>query len=184
MWTQFKESASPKSSPTKGLAAEKLGEAYSKIDHSSLSSAGGCTNPAASTTHIHLNWTLDFDKRTLSGSAQHTVVLLEGCSSVAFDSSGLTISDVQIEGLMAEFVMAEKHNVLGTKVTVFLPENLRSRGKKLQITFVYQTSPDASAIQWLDPQATHGKKYPYVYTQVSYTHALFVFCFLFLILRS
>ena len=140
---------------------------YSKVDSSTLSSCD-----TATTTHVHLNWTLDFAKQTLSGRCQHTILLLDNVGSVSFDSSGLEITDVTLDtNESAEFIMAKAHPVLGTKVTVFLPPALRKNGKKIQITFSYSASTTASAIQWLDPAATHGKKHPYVYTQCQAIHA-------------
>jgi len=159
-----------KSSPTKAeklaKVEEKTGEIYSRVDHSTLSSSG-----TAESTHIHFEWTLDFGLKTIAGKAQHTIFLRDTCNSVSFDSSCLTITDVQIENELAEFIMAEKHKVLGTRVTVILPEKYRAKGKKFNITFVYSTSPEASAVQWLDPSATHGKKHPYVFTQCQAIHA-------------
>ena len=141
-------------------------ETYSRVDHSTLSS---CTS--AVSTHVHLSWKLDFARKTLSGKAQHTVLLVESTNQVCFDSSNLTITDVTIDNEIAEFFMAEPHPVLGTKVTVILPENSRNHGKKVQIVFEYSTSPEASAIQWLDAAATHGKRLPYVFTQCQAIHA-------------
>ena len=161
-------------SPSKGpvIPAKEVwpnptdGEIYSKVDHSTLSSLA-----TAQTRHVHLRWTLDFDKRILSGTATHHILLLENSSSVCFDSSLLAITDVKVEGTVAEFLVADRHEVLGTKVTVILPENCRTKGKKIQVEFVYSTSPEASAIQFIEPSGTHGKRYPYVYTQCQAIHA-------------
>lgn len=139
---------------------------YSKLDSSTLSS---CT--AAVSTHIHLNWQLDFAKQRLSGTAQHTIQIIEdGTSSISFDSSALTITDVMIDMAPAEYIMAETHPVLGTKVTVFVPQRYRGEGTKFNIQFTYSAAKEASAIQWLDAAATHGKKHPYVYTQCQAIH--------------
>jgi aminopeptidase N len=35
----------------------------------------------------------------------------------------------------------------------------------------YETSPDALALQWLEPQQTAGKQYPFLYTQAQSIHA-------------
>ena len=38
-------------------------------------------------------------------------------------------------------------------------------GSKVLIKISYQTSSTASAAQWLTPEQTAGKKYPYFFTQ-------------------
>lgn len=37
----------------------------------------------------------------------------------------------------------------------------------LQVAMSFQASPQASAVQWLEPEQTAGKKHPYLFTQVS-----------------
>jgi leukotriene-A4 hydrolase len=40
----------------------------------------------------------------------------------------------------------------------------------LKIRIQYATTPTADAIQWLEPQQTEGKKYPYLFTQCQAIH--------------
>ena len=40
-----------------------------------------------------------------------------------------------------------------------------------EVVIRYETSPDALALQWLDPQQTAGKQYPFLYTQAQSIHA-------------
>jgi len=41
----------------------------------------------------------------------------------------------------------------------------------LRVRVRYETSPDASAIQWLDAAQTSGKTFPYLFTQCQAIHA-------------
>lgn len=41
----------------------------------------------------------------------------------------------------------------------------------LQVKLYYSTSPDASSLQWLPPEQTAEKKYPYLFSQCQAIHA-------------
>ena len=43
--------------------------------------------------------------------------------------------------------------------------------RTLKLNISYETSPDASALQWLDANLTLGKKHPYLFSQCQAIHA-------------
>lgn len=120
-----------------------------------------------------LEWDLNFETQILSGLVEHeAIVKVTGTESIIFDTSSISISgDIYINGSITEFTLAEKNEVLGSKLTVTIPEALRSEGSVLKVLIFYTASPTASAIQWLSPDATKGKKHPYVFTQSQAIHA-------------
>ena len=66
--------------------------ANSKVDLSSQSNAAN-----AASTHIHLEWTLDFEQKIISGSATHFITVAKsGTMSVTFDSNGLIFDEAYI----------------------------------------------------------------------------------------
>lgn len=52
----------------------------------------------------------------------------------------------------------------GQTLSVTLPEAV-SKGHKVTVRVHYTTSPKASAVQWLTPEQTLGKKHPFLFTQ-------------------
>lgn len=46
------------------------------------------------------------------------------------------------------------------------------RGSQVTISITYKTSENASAIQWLKPEQTSGKKHPYLFTQCQVNNAI------------
>jgi leukotriene-A4 hydrolase len=62
------------------------------------------------------------------------------------------------------------HAVFGTPVSVKLAGKAL-RGETVRVKIDYETSPDASAIQWLAPVQTKGGKHPYLFTQCQAIHA-------------
>ena len=140
---------------------------YNEVDTTSLSN---CLE--AVSTHIHLDWNIDYDNRTLSGKATHTCkVLVANTNTISFDSSALSITGVVVDDKKSTFASADLHADLGTKISVVIPENKRNIDSIFTVTFEYCTSPNATAIQWADAAATADKTHPYVYTQCQAIHA-------------
>jgi leukotriene-A4 hydrolase len=65
----------------------------------------------------------------------------------------------------AEFKLGEKDPILGSALTVSLPSGA------MAVRIHYATAPTASALQWLEPSQTTGKKHPFLYTQSQAIHA-------------
>jgi len=118
---------------------------------------------AVSSDHLHLDLTVDFDKKTLSGFAEYDIVRKTAAASYFIvDTRDLTIERVEILGegwQPTTFILAAPEAVLGAKLTIALPDNAR------KVRIYYRTSPDAAGLQWLTPQQTAGKKHPYLFTQ-------------------
>ena len=56
--------------------------------------------------------------------------------------------------------------MFGKPLIIELSSSLKLNDK-IQISIKYSTSPNAQAIQWLNPEQTAGKKFPYLYTKCS-----------------
>ena len=121
----------------------------------------------------HLDWTatIDFEKEVISAEATYTVGSLENCTTLYLDTSHLRIQSVKsfdgepLDYTLHPLVKGKSH--LGQKLSISLPKNDGS----CRITIVYQTTKQCSAVQWLPPAQTAGKKYPYLFTQCQAIHA-------------
>jgi leukotriene-A4 hydrolase len=140
---------------------------YSTIDKSSYS------NPnEVKVNHIHLDWIIDFDVKIIKGSClQSCEVIIDSTETVNLDSRSLSISSVLINKNPVNYKVDEETKALGSKISVTIPSELRSKGTTFDLEFIYSQSTDASAVQWLDKEATAGGKYPYVFTQCQAIHA-------------
>jgi len=115
--------------------------------------------------HMDLAWHVDFERRRLQGQV---VLELEspGSGPLDLDSRGLEIEAVQTgDGKSIPFTLGNDEDILGRRLRLDLPAGTSS------IRIVYATSPDALALQWLDPIQTSSRKYPFLFSQCQPIHA-------------
>lgn len=135
-----------------------------------------------STTHLELDWTVDWQQRILRGAVTHHLVAkTDNVRKVILDSSYLTIqrcflrsasSDDQGDSTKdLEFSLpAKRHPVLGSPLTISLPRPL-ARGDALRLVIEYATTDECTALGWLNASQTDSKRYPFVYSQCQAIHA-------------
>ncbi len=112
--------------------------------------------------HLSLDLTVDFEHKTLAGTAALTVLRHDPTATdVVLDSNGLVISSVvdcaTKRSLHHELGPANQR--IAQALTIALPE----RGDCIEIA--YRTGPDAGALLWVDPAGTSGKHAPMLFTQ-------------------
>jgi leukotriene A-4 hydrolase/aminopeptidase len=121
--------------------------------------------------HIDLNLDVLFDRKVLKG---YTILAIErtqpGADTLKLDTRDLKITNVSASNDGAgfapvQFTLGDADKILGAPLTVQLPP------RATKVSIEYETSPNASGVQWLDPAQTAGKKYPYVFTQSEAIHA-------------
>ncbi|HEX8174302.1 MAG TPA: M1 family metallopeptidase [Pyrinomonadaceae bacterium] len=121
--------------------------------------------------HLDLDWDVDFGQKMLKGTATLTLERLSQTSDVLIlDTRALNISKVEAASASqsfrdAEFTLGSNDPVLGAPLTIRLP-----RGAT-RVRVHYSTSPNASGLQWLNPQQTAGKREPFLFTQSQAIHA-------------
>lgn len=117
-------------------------------------------------THIDLDLTANFDQKRLQGQAKLTFQKVDSDAEVlSLDTRELDISQVSANGKPVKFELLEADPELGSALRVWLPDTGNT------LTIDYQTSPDASGVQWLTPEQTAGKQHPFLFTQAQAVHA-------------
>ena len=110
--------------------------------------------------HLSLAISVNFEKHQIKGSATWNLNPKEGTKKAIFDTRQMHIDSVlYADGTPAEFKMGKTDSILGTPLKIDLKPNTK------QVKIFYTTDKDAQALQWLTPEQTFGKKYPYLYTQ-------------------
>jgi leukotriene-A4 hydrolase len=126
---------------------------------------------------FEVDLTVDFDQKRLNGFVILDVQRQRDCpkdASLVLDTSGLTIEKAEVRRqkpfrpepfVQVPFHLAPADPILGSKLTVELTPTT------MQVRIFYRTSATASALQWLDPPSTAGKKKPFLFTQSQAIHA-------------
>ncbi|XP_052095289.1 leukotriene A-4 hydrolase-like isoform X2 [Mytilus californianus] len=120
--------------------------------------------------HLDLELNADFNKHIFSGFAHLTVEKQkDGVDTVVLDSKDLKIKNVtdQSTAQKLSYSLGDKLEVFGSRLEVRLPS---TNGNKLNISIEYETSPEASAFQWLTADQTAGKRQPYLFSQCQAIH--------------
>ncbi|XP_057377161.1 leukotriene A-4 hydrolase-like [Daphnia carinata] len=121
-------------------------------------------------THMDLVLDVSFDTKTISG---HVVLSVEKVNVEAkiliLDSRDLTISMVQDFDTKQplKFELATSSTTFGEKLEIHLPD---SPNFKFKISVHYTTSSKSTALQWLSPEQTLGKKHPFLFSQCQAIH--------------
>ncbi|NYZ61741.1 M1 family metallopeptidase [Luteimonas deserti] len=122
------------------------------------------------TEDLALDLALDFDARTIAGTATYTLRWVDAAATqLVLDTRDLTIEKVEGEAGGAwqplRYALAEADATLGSRLTIETPE----RNARVRVTYV--TSPGASGLQWLTPEMTEGKRLPFMFSQSQQIHA-------------
>ncbi|MFN9597039.1 MAG: M1 family metallopeptidase [Bacteroidota bacterium] len=109
--------------------------------------------------HLSLALTVNFDSKTLAGTATIDIENKTGADTLMLDVRDLTISEVLIDGEKTAFEIGPAKPYLGSPMAVVIKPNTK------QVKIRYNTSPNAAALQWLEPEQTAGGKSPFLFTQ-------------------
>lgn len=121
--------------------------------------------------HIELDLEVLFDRKVLRGSATLSVErsLRDGSVPLTLDTRDLWIERVEVwEGGQfrpSRFELGAADKILGAPLRVPLPSGVE------KVRLHYETSPQASGLQWLEPAQTAGRKHPFLFTQSQAIHA-------------
>lgn len=127
---------------------------------------------------VHLNLKVDFERRILKGIA--TLAFFRNPkypdAPLVLDTRNLTIHEIEAEIQRQKFhkvkyELGAADPVLGTPLSIRLPPGVHLPQDTASIRISYSTSPEATALQWLDAEQTAGKKAPFLFTQSQEIHA-------------
>jgi leukotriene A-4 hydrolase/aminopeptidase len=120
----------------------------------------------ARTTHVDLDWDVDFARREIRGTATWKLARAPGARRCVLDTRDLAIVDVtDASGKPLAHALGAADPVLGSALTIELPPGVET------LVVRYRTTPQGSCLQWLLPAQTAGKRAPYLFSQAQAIHA-------------
>jgi leukotriene-A4 hydrolase len=120
-------------------------------------------------THLALDLTLDFAAKTMTGTADLTLAYAGTApvKELRLDTRDLRIKSVTgDDGKPLAFSLGANTPHLGQPLQIALPTPAPKR-----VRISYATSPEASALQWLEPRQTTSGALPFLLTQSQAIHA-------------
>lgn len=128
------------------------------------------------TTHLELDWSVDWTRRLISGSITHTLrAAHDDVKEVIFDSSYLSIekcldaSSSQTSSDSLDYKLSDRHPVLGNALHVRFAKPL-SKDEVAKVKIVYTTTDKCTALGWLEANQTASGNYPFLYSQCQAIH--------------
>ena len=113
----------------------------------------------ARVTHVDLDLTADFATHVMHGTAALDIQAKAGAKEIVLDDNHLVIAKItDAAGHPLKYAVGANDDYKGAPLTVQI-------GAARRIIVTYRSSPDASALGWLAPALTAGKKKPYLYSQ-------------------
>lgn len=113
--------------------------------------------------HLDLTLAVDFDSCKLKGVARWKIICYGNADHITFDTKNLIIEKVTTtddnDEIAIDYTLGKYDSILGSALTIQLPSN------STNVNIYYSTTDKAEALQWLKPEQTAGKKYPFLFTQ-------------------
>lgn len=104
---------------------------------------------------VHLDWTaqVDFDTKVIEGIARYDIAPAVDAKRILFDTDGLTILSVEVDGVAVPFEMGPALPHIGSSLSIPIAPESES------VSIAYSTAPDAGALLWVEGAS------PFLFTQ-------------------
>ena len=117
-------------------------------------------------TKIEANFFVDFSEKIVNGKVKIYFEAEEDGEVIILDTKALIIDSIigsdtgeELEYKIDKYYKLEK---MGVPLKIYKHYN---KGNYVAILINYSTTKDRIALDWLNPEQTFGKKYPFMYSQ-------------------
>ncbi|CAG8574026.1 14594_t:CDS:10 [Acaulospora morrowiae] len=123
------------------------------------------------TVHLNLNFSVNFELKNIDATVTlKLITLVDNVNKVILDTSHLNVKSVSLSGVQLKYNLAPRDEKFGSALHIELDKILPAN-TEFSLDIAYTTLERGTAVQWLGPRQTVGKKYPYLFTQCQAIHA-------------
>jgi len=117
-------------------------------------------------TNIEANFNIDFSQKVIHGTVKTYFTALKDGEVIVLDTRGLKIYSVidSDSGEELDFILDKQYELDANGIPLKIYKKF-NKGEQFPILIKYDTTDEGSAVQWLDPEQTTGKIYPFMFTQ-------------------
>ena len=117
-------------------------------------------------TKIEVHFNIDFTEKIITGKEKIYFEALEDGEVIILDSKNIEITSIidSDTGEELDFIVDDYYKLesMGVPLKIYKEFN---QGDKFSIRLDFHTTKGGMAIDWLNPEQTSGKKYPFMYSQ-------------------
>ena len=117
-------------------------------------------------TNAEINFIVDFKNKIINGIIKtYFTALLDG-EVIVLDTRSLKIDSIidSDTGEELEYIIDREYELDGIGVPLKIYKDFK-KDDQISIVIKYSTTKEGMSIDWLEPEQTSGKKYPYMYSQ-------------------
>ena len=117
-------------------------------------------------TKIEANFNIDFTQKSIHGTVKTFYTALEDGEVIILDTRALKINSV-IDcdtGEELDYVLDKQYELEANGIPLKIYKDFK-KGDEIALLIKYDTTDGGSAVQWLEPEQTTGKIYPFMFTQ-------------------
>ena len=117
-------------------------------------------------TNAEINFFVDFKNKIINGIIKtYFTALLDG-EVIVLDTRSLKIDSIidSDTGEELEYIIDRQYELDGIGVPLKIYKDFK-KDDQISIVIKYSTTKEGMSIDWLEPEQTSGKKYPYMYSQ-------------------
>ena len=132
------------------------------LKHQSVKDVHSFSNPnEAVAKHLDLDIKVDFNTEIISGKASWTIENTVKGNKIIFDENTLNITKVTLgdDEKETKFELGKEIPLHGKPLYITIEPNTS------KVNIYYNTTKESVALQWLKPEQTADKKYPFVFSQ-------------------
>ena len=117
-------------------------------------------------TNLEINFNIDFNLKIITGKIKIYFTALKEGEVIILDTKSLQINSVidSDTGFELDYILDTQYELLSNGVPLKIYKEY-NKNDLITLLISFTTTEKGTSVQWLTPEQTAGKKYPYMFTQ-------------------